>query len=295
MTYPPGHWVPAAADASTRRYFRGVFNGREAFLADFGEDSDGLQRFLHVQRLFSREGIGVPEVLEACPKEAWLVLSWVDGAVLSKARWRRDFEGQLLEIARRVAAIAEWDEGPALLELDGPRMSFELAFFRVHCLEGFLNLPSPPGLADALGALAEQAAGFARTLAHRDFHSENILVGKHGALVLTDFQDALMAPRCYDAASLAVDAYRDQSPVIRQGFQEQWIALAGVPPGEFEATALQRALKALGTFGYQVTRRKRARYLKFLAPQAAHALAFLDAAPVSLECLRPALEGLARS
>lgn len=292
MTFPSADWKPVAADASTRRYFRGVYGGQDALLAEFGEDPDGMARFLHVQNLLARSGLAVPEILEVFPDERRLILSWVPGRVLSKVSWRRSFEEPLLQAVRRIASIVEWGEGPPLLELDASRLAFELAFFRVHCLEGFLNAPAPEGLPEALDALAEEVSAFPTALAHRDFHSENVLVEKSGRLVLTDFQDALLAPRCYDAASLAVDAYRNQNPSIRHRFEETWAALASVPRPEFASTALQRALKALGTFGYQVTRRKRARYLGLMAPQASHALAYLGAAP-ALECLRPALEALA--
>jgi N-acetylmuramate 1-kinase len=289
---PPGPWLPVAVDASTRRYFKGQLEGEAALLADFGEDSDGLDRFVHVQRLFASHGLQVPEVIRSDPDDGWLVLSWIKGRTLSKIRWQEGLEDSLLGLAHSIGSVEEWGAGPPLLDLDGPRMAFELAFFRVHFLEGFLNLPSPEGLGQALEALAEQAASYPRTLAHRDLHSENVILNERGLLVLIDFQDALMAPRCYDAASLAMDAYRTQDPRIRTRFMEKWIGPRGYPRSEFEATALQRALKALGTFGYQVTRRKRARYLRFMAPQAAHALAFLASAPQSLESIRPHLVSL---
>jgi N-acetylmuramate 1-kinase len=291
---PPGDWTPARVDASTRRYYRGQLDGAPALLADFGEDADGLERFVHVQGLLGAGGLAVPEILLQGGAGGWLVLSWVPGKLLSKVKWREVFEDRLLDVASAIARVDGWGSGPpALLELDGARMAFELAFFRVHCLEGFLNMGVPDGLGKALDALAEEAAAFPRVLAHRDLHSENVLWRGGERFVLTDFQDALLAPRCYDAASLAVDAYRDQHPAIRARFEEKWTRLAGCPRAEFGATALQRALKALGTFGFQVARRKRARYLSFMAPGAAHALAYLSFAPASLETLRPVLDGLA--
>ena len=284
--------MPARADASTRRYYKGRFQGRPALLADFGEDLDGLERFVHVGALLRNQGLSVPELLLSGEAQGWLVLAWIPGKTLSKVKWREDFEDRLLQMAMAVSRIETWGPRPCLLELDGPRLAFELAFFRVHLVEGFLNLKASEELARALDALAEEAASFPSALVHRDLHSENVLLDGQGRLFLTDFQDALMAPRCYDAASLAVDAYRDQSPAIRARYLEKWAKLTGHPRAEFEVTALQRALKALGTFGYQVARRKRARYLSFMAPEAAHALAHLSAGPVSLEALRPILESL---
>jgi aminoglycoside/choline kinase family phosphotransferase len=108
-------------------------------------------------------------------------------------------------------------------------------------------------------------------------------------LVVIDFQDALLAPRAYDMASLAVDPYRSQDPRVAEHFRRAWLARTGAQPEEFDRTALQRALKALGTFGYQVTRRKRARYMRFVAPEARRAKELLAAAPSSLDCLHALL------
>ena len=288
----PGDWTPLAADASARRYFKGAFEGREAILADFGEDEDGLLRFVRIQSLFAAHGIPVPQVFFVDPARRLLILEYLPGWPLSKGRWTGSLLRELLAIATRISAITQWPEDIDLMSLDEARLRFELSFFRVHFLEGYLNASVPDGLVENLDALAAEVASFPTSLAHRDFHSENLLARSPGGPVVIDFQDAMLAPRAYDAASLAVDPYRSQNPRISSGFREIWLRAPGASAQEFDRTALQRALKALGTFGYQVTRRKRARYIRFMAPQALHALKFLHAAPLSLGDLRPFLEDL---
>jgi aminoglycoside/choline kinase family phosphotransferase len=88
-----------------------------------------------------------------------------------------------------------------------------------------------------------------------------------------DFQDAMEGPLFYDLASLLNDDYRDVPAAAREGALDTfWSAactslevsdVAEVPdaPGSLPAaarqglalTAAQRSLKALGTFGYQVS------------------------------------------
>ena len=290
MTYPPGDWLPLAADASARRYFKGRYEGREALLADFGGDADGLDRFVSVRQLLGDHDLPVPEIYGVDRGGSWLVQEFVSGRPLSRTRWAEDLPGKLVDLADKVAAIASWPEGPELLSLDEARLRFELSFFRIHFLEGFLNLPAPEGLGEALDRLAEGVAAYPTVLAHRDFHSENILEGADGRLVIVDFQDALLAPRAYDAASLAVDPYRPQGDRLSRRFRDRWLEKnAGGTALEFEQTALQRALKALGTFGYQVTRRKKARYMRFILPQAKRALELLPAGPLGIACLEPLL------
>jgi aminoglycoside/choline kinase family phosphotransferase len=293
MNLPPGEWTALAADASTRRYWRGTCEGRPALLADFGADTDGLDRFVHVQALLSRNGLAVPAVYARPEGGAFLIQEFVEGWPLSKRAWSLDLRAELLSMASRIAAIAEWGEGPELLELDEARLRFELAFFRLHFLEGFLNVQSPSGLHEALDLLAAEVAAYPQRLAHRDFHTENFLGCKDRGIVVVDFQDALTAPRCYDAASLAVDPYREQSSGIAEGILSGWLELCGASAEEFRKTALQRALKALGTFGFQVTRRKRVRYVRFIRPQALSVLDLLPVAGASLECLVPHLRAAA--
>ena len=106
-----------------------------------------------------------------------------------------------------------------------------------------------------------------------------------------DFQDLLLAPRCYDAASLAVDAYRRVPDGFfarcRRSCEERF----GCSAEEFAKTALQRALKALGTFGYQVTRRKQARYLRAARQCIPRAASLVREGPRELGQLEEIFEG----
>lgn len=292
MEILPGDWTPLAADASARRYFKGTFEGEEAILADFGEDEDGLNRFVQIQALFAAHGVAVPRIFSVDPARRRVIQQFVPGWPLSKGRWTGSLVRELLAIAARISDITAWPQDLDLLSLDEPRLRFEMAFFRMHFLEEYLNARVSDDLLQGLDALAEEVASFPARLAHRDFHSENLLARPGGTPVVIDFQDALLAPRAYDAASLAVDPYRSQNPRISAGFRDLWLMAPGTSPQEFDRTALQRALKALGTFGYQVTRRKRARYMRFIAPQAKRVLDLLDCAPLSLGELRPLFEDL---
>ena len=208
----------------------------------------------------------------------------VKGWPLSKARWTTGLQDRLCDIARRIAAVALGPRGPSASSWMRPGYASS-SLSSGSTSRSYLNTGSAPELADALDALAEEVASYPRTLAHRDLHSENVLGTSGEGLVVIDFQDALLAPRAYDMASLAVDPYRTQDPRLGGAFRGLARTARGASPMEFDRTALQRALKALGTFGYQVTRRKRAHYMRFVAPQARRAQELLAAAPSSLACL----------
>lgn len=110
-------------------------------------------------------------------------------------------------------------------------------------------------LTQALDRLADLACEGPQALQHRDLHSRNVLIHE-GAIVLIDHQDMRRGPLFYDLASLETDAYldlpEDVHAVVRAE-RHRLGEIAGLDPGEtdrqFRRTALQRVLKALGTFG----------------------------------------------
>lgn len=106
----------------------------------------------------------------------------------------------------------------------------------------------------ALDGLAALAVEGPQALAHRDLHCRNVLVHR-GEVVLIDHQDMRRGPLFYDLASLHTDAYLELSqPVIDQ--LEGEVLRLGEAAGldraaslrQWRRTALQRVLKALGTF-----------------------------------------------
>ena len=91
-------------------------------------------------------------------------------------------------------------------------------------------------------------------------------------IVLVDFQDALLAPPFYDLASLLRDSYLAVPPQVSEALMLLYIGearKAGIPLPQsecearrlFDLVALERNLKALGTFSYHGLVLGRERYL----------------------------------
>jgi hypothetical protein len=108
-----------------------------------------------------------------------------------------------------------------------------------------------------------------RVLCHRDYHSRN-LMWKDGQLFIIDFQDARMGPDTYDLVSLLRDSYVDLPESVVDDLMAYFLALTGEAGKEsefrrrFDVMALQRNLKALGTFGYQTTTRHNPVYIQYI-------------------------------
>jgi len=101
-----------------------------------------------------------------------------------------------------------------------------------------------------------------------------------GSLYIIDFQDARMGPDTYDLASLLRDSYVDIANDDLDDLIAYFLALKGrdgVVPAlagldeastdfrrRFDLMALQRNLKALGTFGYQTITRRNPVYIQYM-------------------------------
>ena len=107
-------------------------------------------------------------------------------------------------------------------------------------------------------------------LCHRDYHSRNLMLYQ-GSLHIIDFQDARMGPDTYDLASLLRDSYVDFNDQQVDALIAFFLAQRGGSKEEdrdyrrrFDLMALQRNLKALGTFGFQTTTRGNTVYIQYI-------------------------------
>ena len=107
-------------------------------------------------------------------------------------------------------------------------------------------------------------------LCHRDYHSRNLMLYQ-GSLHIIDFQDARMGPDTYDLASLLRDSYVDFNDQQVDALIAFFLAQRGGSKEEdrdyrrrFDLMALQRNLKALGTFGFQTTNRGNTVYIQYI-------------------------------
>jgi aminoglycoside/choline kinase family phosphotransferase len=98
-----------------------------------------------------------------------------------------------------------------------------------------------------------------------------------GSLYIIDFQDARMGPDTYDLVSLLRDSYVDLPEAEVDDLIAFFLALRHGPGADggraeddqefrrrFDLMAIQRNLKALGTFGYQTISRGNTVYIQYI-------------------------------
>jgi aminoglycoside/choline kinase family phosphotransferase len=279
-TCPGATLTRIAGDASTRSFYRvRLRDGATRVLMDYGRPLSGETDDVRLTRIFRAAGLPVANVLDQSDEVGCLLVEDLGDRLLETAlsagppASARRLLNQAVRLAARIAGrgtealrASGRAEGPFL---DSERFRFEMDFFLEHWAGGLLGRADvPPALRDELYALADSAADTPNpVLCHRDLHSRNLVLRGDGSLAMVDIQDARWGPDSYDLASLLRDAYVD----IDEGRIGGWIdlylgELASPPDAEsfrrrFERVAVQRMIKALGTFGYQTTARGNDRYL----------------------------------
>jgi aminoglycoside/choline kinase family phosphotransferase len=176
-------------------------------------------------------------------------------------------------LQRRGAELASPDYLPYSVAFDVEKLTWELDFFIKHFIEAYRGIVIPTASREELRAefavVIAMLAGEPRVLCHRDYHSRNLMLHK-SELYIIDFQDARMGPDTYDLVSLLRDSYVDLPEPTVSELLAYFLALKGQSGDDsafrrrFDIMALQRNLKALGTFGYQTTARRNPVYIQYI-------------------------------
>lgn len=311
--------VPLTGDASDRQYFRAIRAGGDSFvLALHAAPFDYHQfPFVRVAALFRQVPLPVPEILDHDGALGVLALEDLGDVTLQAhvgaarpaehtALYRRAVEF-IEELQRRGAELASPEYPPYGVAFDEQKLTWELDFFVKHFIQNYRGVAVQPAVRDAVRnewqPFIRELAAEPRALCHRDFHSRNLMV-RDDTLYLIDFQDARLGPDTYDLASLLRDSYVDVGDEAANDLMAYFLALRGGAAGSarladdlkafrvrFDLMALQRNLKALGTFGYQTTARANPVYIQYIPRTLAYARRVLAAYPRFAK-LRRLLAGL---
>jgi len=241
------------SEASRRRFFRISFGNKNLVAMVYPEPArTEVERFRTVQEIYRGHGLRVPSIEEILGDQ--VVIQEDAGDVLLQRAWRSRSRSERLrllgkcrELLSKLAAVPP-ELAPA--RLDRSRQKWEMDFFLKHFFPNFPGRKiSADDLRNQLYRLVE-AIDIECVFAHRDFHSRNLLV-HGGEIIMVDFQDSLLAPRYYDLVSVAFDSYLDLQSSRETLFQDLVSRSGAIELRQMRLTALQRNLKALGTFAFQ--------------------------------------------
>lgn len=279
--------VPLTGDASDRRYFRILVPDEQSVVLSLyaGPFEFEKMSFVNVARLLSKMPVPIPALLGHADDLGVLALEDLGDVTLQAhlgaaspeehAALYREAVALIATLQRRGAELASPEYVPYGIAFDVEKLTWELDFFTKHFIEAYRGIVIPPATHEALRAefktLIEMLAAEPRVLCHRDYHSRNLMLHAD-QLFIIDFQDARMGPDTYDLASLLRDSYVDLPEATVNELLAYFLALRGDKGIDrerefrqrFDRMALQRNLKALGTFGYQTTGRRNPVYIQYI-------------------------------
>ena len=277
--------VPLTGDASDRRYYRILVPDTGPFvLALYAAPFDvNTLPFVNVARLLEKMPVPIPQVLGHADDLGVLALEDLGDVTLQAhlgaespsqhAALYRQAVALIATLQRRGAELEGPDFLPYRIAFDVDKLTWEMDFFIKHFIEAYRGVviagSAREALQDEFGAILEELARETRVLCHRDYHSRNLMFHED-RLYIIDFQDARMGPDTYDLVSLLRDSYVDLPDQTVSELIAYFLALKGESTTErefrerFDLMALQRNLKALGTFGYQTTARRNPVYIQYI-------------------------------
>src|SRR5436190_1382386 len=279
--------VPLTGDASDRKYFRIISADSPSIvlaLHTAAIDFNALP-FANVEALLRRIPLPVPDIIGHSDALGIVALQDLGDVTLQAhlgaaspaehAALYRQAVALIELLQRRGAELQSPAYVPYTVAFDVEKLTWELEFFTKHFIGGYRGIVLSDNERSALAAewtdIAQELAAEPRVLCHRDYHSRNLML-RDANLYIIDFQDARMGPDTYDLASLLRDSYVDIADRDLDGFIAYFQALKGLTGAaemeefrrRFDVMALQRNLKALGTFGYQTITRRNPVYIQYM-------------------------------
>ena len=277
--------VPLTGDASDRRYFRLLLPDAASIVLSVHSvafEFDTLP-FVNVARLLAEMPVPIPRVIGHAEDLGVLALEDLGDVTLQAhlgaatpaehAALYRQSVALIATLQRRGMELSSPRYLPFSIAFDVEKLTWEMDFFIRHFLEAYRGVSLASAASEALRAelalLVQLLASEPRVLCHRDYHSRNLML-HDGRLYIIDFQDARMGPDTYDLVSLLRDSYLDLAENTVDELIAYFLALKGRTGADeefrrrFDIMALQRNLKALGTFGYQTTSRRNPVYIQYI-------------------------------
>lgn len=296
--------MPLVNDASARKYFRLERRHDTALLMDFPptaihvdphgihdnpERAASVSPVLQTTNLFQQAGWRVPEIYEADEKRGLVLIedfgditftealtgsAMLDG-MTQDALYLRAIE-QLITLHRFCDGGGMNDCG--LVRYGPENLRRMLASFKDDYLP--LIIPNAAkreaastGFDQLLETVLPLCWQVGEVIIHRDYHVDNLMLVENGEggddCGIIDFQDAAIAPRPYDLASLLRDVRHDIGPDLEARMREFYLAaFPDIDRSDFEtayiATSMVRNFRILGRFGWLAIKAGKTRYFDFI-------------------------------
>ncbi|MEF9426069.1 MAG: phosphotransferase, partial [Candidatus Mariimomonas ferrooxydans] len=272
---------------SDRKYFRVRKGENTAVLMQCGDSTEDYQRHIEYSRFFLKQSVPVPELIETNPDK--MTALFEDLGDISLYIWLKcpREKAQIQKMYRHVMDIlilihtnaTKYVSECLILQnkvFDYEHFRWETGYFVKRYVEGIRNIrvKNLSGLNKEFHRLALKAGSFSRTVIHRDFQSQNIMIAKGEAPRLIDYQGARLGPPAYDVASILWDPYYRLTYDVRENLLSYYLGEMTKKAGDnfikkdfmdaLLLCRLQRHMQALGAYGFLSHVKGKKYFLKYV-------------------------------
>jgi NDP-sugar pyrophosphorylase family protein/aminoglycoside phosphotransferase (APT) family kinase protein len=271
---------------SDRKYYRIKGNEETMVLMQCKADDPDYDRQLEYTEFFARKGVPVPELLkierdskQAVFKDAGDISLY---SYLKCPRNSLEIESiykKVLDALIKIHTEATKSVSECLLLqeriFDYEHFRWETDYFVERFIKGIRNevMEKEAAVKDEFHELAVRASSFPRTVIHRDFQSQNIMVMQGGEIRIIDYQGARIGPPAYDAVSLLWDPYHRLDNDMRDHLLEYYIGKIHAFTENFDSNdfrksllpcCLQRHMQAIGAYSFLSSVKGKRHFLKYV-------------------------------
>ena len=285
---------PLTPDASTREYYRILWNGKPASACVYPHDNFGNAQFaacLDVTNVFLSSNLPVAEIFASDEKLGVIIHDDFGNIILRDVLQNSDKSKRETLLNQAITLIAQTQAATAKafnlnsisskLKFDEEKLLWELNFFKTHYFESLRKEKLAAEVEKALVAefteIACELEQRATVLTHRDFHAANLMLDSENNIKIIDHQDARIGSASYDLVSLLLDRVTelptpDWLAEKRKFFlsERERLGLEQLNvedyEREFRLQTIQRCLKAIGTFSFQAANRGKTNYIQYINP-----------------------------
>ena len=280
----------ASADASFRRYFRLLCDGKSWIIMDAPPDKEDCRPFVHIARLIESAGVHAPHIFNFNEAQGFMLLSDL-GSTAYLDKLNNESADSLYFDA--IQSIVKMQTIEADIHVyDKKLLQFEMSLFSDWYIARHLGLTldemQTKTVSDTFSLLTESALQQTVVFVHRDYHSRNLMItdennpdesnssgnnpggdnpgGNNPGVI--DFQDAVNGPPTYDLVSLIKDCYIAWPREKQLHWVDQFLQLSPIDTDrqvfikQLDLMGLQRHLKAIGIFARLNYRDGKSGYLK---------------------------------
>jgi len=276
-----------AGDASNRRYYRVLKEQQSWVLMSWEPFVSNNYPFLSVLNHFAKHKVRVPQVIDMSEKEGLVLLEDLGDLTLERKFWESQnhetsmpFYKQAIDEIIKIHYLTTADKTDCTafkMQFDTEKLLWEMNYGKTNLIEGICNFQLNEKLNQEITkiftAICDRIHQEPKFIAHRDYHSRNLMI-KFDEIRVIDFQDARLGAIQYDLVSLIRDSYVNMNDEMANTLINYYLEKAAdYLPKDFskehfdliyEIQTIQRCFKACGSFASFYQARNDKRYLKYI-------------------------------